>query len=191
MKSKSGDCNRKPREVKCKSANGGVGMKGTALELWDFPGNGSGSGKLVGPARLSVLPSNLVRFGRNRWGVDAWRNRHARWKRDLSAGVVPLVYAVRRRSLVLPPNELVRSAGGGVWEGVVSGRVLSSGGLRDTAATERRDAAAVASGKHWRIRHQPCWLALGGWGGERRRRGLRIQDERKHKALGHNVVSKR
>lgn len=160
----------------CKSANGGAGVMGTALELWDFPRNGTGSGKRVRSAWFSILSSNLVRFGRDGWRVNAWRNRQAWWKRDLPAGVAPLMYAVRRRGLVLPSDELVWAAGGRIWEGVVSGCVLSSRGLRYATATERWDAAAVASRKHRRIWHQPCSLALCGRRGERRHRDLQIQN---------------
>lgn len=46
---------------------------GTALELRDFPGNGSRSGKLLGSPGLSVLPSDLVWFGWDWRCVDVWR----------------------------------------------------------------------------------------------------------------------
>lgn len=71
------------------------------------------------------------------------------------AGVVPLVYAVRWRRLVLTANGFIRAAGDRVWhaggggggwgQGVVTGGQLGARGLGDATATEGGDATAVAA----------------------------------------------
>ena len=98
------------------------------------------------------------------------------------ARVVPFVDTVGGRRLVLPANQLVRSAGDGVGQGgggvgVVGGRGLGAGRLRDAAATQRRDAAAVAAREDRGVGHQAGRLALCGRGGEGGHRGLWTERE--------------
>lgn len=102
------------------------------------------------------------------------------------AGVVPLVYAVGGRGLVLSADRLVRAAGDRVWQGggrrqrvgrVVACRQLGARSFRHAAATEGGDATAVAAGEDGGVGDQAGRLALGGRRGERWHCGLEGEKE--------------
>lgn len=101
------------------------------------------------------------------------------------ARIVPLVHAVGRRRLVLAADGLVRAGGDGVWQGggrgqrvgrVVARGQLGARRLRDAAAAEGGDAAAVAAGEDGRAGDQAGGLALSGRRGERWDGGLDAEE---------------
>lgn len=108
-------------------------------------------------------------------------------QRHGSAGVVPLVHAVRRRGFVFSADRFVGAAGHRVWQGgggsqrvrqVVASRQLGARGLGDAAAAEGGDAAAVAAGEDGGIGDQAGRLALSRRRGKRWHCGLQRDNNR-------------